>query len=67
VVEAVILTAPKGIPKKKRQTLAPGGDIDLLVAEGACEDQRSQKQVFGQKAVYVLDRKQFKFTGNNLN
>jgi len=69
VVEADILTARQrkdDAKTKKKKTEGEGGDIDRLTAEGNVKIVDPRQQVYGQRAVYDMDRKAAKVTGSNL-
>ncbi len=66
VVEAEILTAHQRETEKGTGASGAMGDIDLLIAEGRVRISDPKQQVFGEKAVYDLDRKTVKITGPNL-
>lgn len=70
-VEADLLTAHQrektdGAKSKKAEAGAAGGDIDIITAEGNVRIKDPKQQVFGDRAVYNLDRKSVKITGGNL-
>ncbi len=65
-IEAEILTAHQRASEKEAPSSETNGDIDLLVAEGHVRISDPKQQVFGEKAVYDLDRKTVKMTGSNL-
>lgn len=57
-------------PKKDKASLSHesslGGNLDLLTAEGHVHISDPRQQIFGEHAVYDLDQKTAKITGNNL-
>lgn len=80
VVEADLLTAHEREKKTDADQPKPeaatskasanepmmGGNIDLLTAEGNVRISDPRQQVYGDRAVYDLDQKVAKITGNNL-
>jgi len=71
-VEADLLTAHQREAKKDEAPKPQGaqaqasGSIDRMTAEGNVHMYDPQRQVFGQKAVYDVDQKVIKVTGDNL-
>lgn len=68
VIEANILTARQrdGATPKSKGGNEGMGDIDRLTAEGDVKIVDPRQQVYGEKAVYDVDRKAAKMTGSNL-
>jgi lipopolysaccharide export system protein LptA len=68
-VEADLLTAHQRTASPDAQASAKTqgqSNIDFLTAEGNVRIYDTKQQVFGDKAVYNVDEKAFKVTGNNL-
>lgn len=49
-----------------KESAAPGGDLDLLTADGNVRITDPRQKVFGERAVYDLDKKVAVITGSNL-